>query len=127
MTDPITFPAGIEEFCGELRAAGLDAPWSRPGPLIQPKATKVQPRLWRDALDSPIVRYLENLLMQPFPDDRQKGAVGISEKKFTAPGLRPAWRAPDTPHHHHHLIHYRWESTEAALQRLAGIDQQSPY
>src|SRR5438105_991883 len=47
MTESIAFPAGIEEFCGELRAAGLDAPWSRPGPLIRPKATKVQPRLWR--------------------------------------------------------------------------------
>lgn len=42
-----TAPASVEQFIASLRAAGLDAPWTRPGPLIPPKATAVQPRLWR--------------------------------------------------------------------------------
>jgi hypothetical protein len=29
----------LEAYCARLRAAGLDAPWSRPGPLIPPKPT----------------------------------------------------------------------------------------
>ena len=31
-------------------------PWTRPGPLIPPKATAVQPRLWRWADIEPLVR-----------------------------------------------------------------------
>ena len=230
----------LEQFMASLRAAGLDAPWTRPGPLIQPKATAVQPRLWRwsdvqalvprsaefmkpgrgaerrvvrldnpgvperttthtisvavqyllpgevapahrhtpnairfmlsgegayttvegdrclmrrgdlvltpsmtwhdhgnaggdpvmwiDGLDSPIVRYLENLHGESYPDDAQTpGRVaGISERKFGAPGLRPAWRSADTPPHRSHLIHYRWEPTRAALFRLADVDS-SPF
>ena len=40
-----TAPASVEQFVANLRAAGLDAPWTRPGPLILPKATAVQSRL----------------------------------------------------------------------------------
>ncbi len=36
----------LERYCESLRGAGLDAPWSRPGPLIEPKKTRVQPQLW---------------------------------------------------------------------------------
>jgi gentisate 1,2-dioxygenase len=51
-----TAPASVDEFVRNLRAAGLDAPWTRPGPLIPPKATAVQPRLWRWAQIEPLVR-----------------------------------------------------------------------
>ena len=37
----------LEAYCGRLESAGLDAPWSRPGPLIPPKPTATQPHLWR--------------------------------------------------------------------------------
>ena len=37
----------LEAYCARLRAAGLDAPWSRPGPLIPPKPTATQARHWR--------------------------------------------------------------------------------
>lgn len=230
----------LEQWIAGLRAAGLDAPWTRPGPLIQPKHTAVQPKLWRwkdvqalvprgaefmkpgrgaerrvvrldnpgvpertsthtisvavqyllpgevapahrhtpnairfmlsgegayttvegdrclmrrgdlvltpsmtwhdhgnagsdpvmwiDGLDSPIVRYLENLRFEGYPDDAQTpGRVpGMSERKFGAPGLRPAWRPAGHTPHWHHLIHYRWEPTRAALFRLAEIDA-SPF
>jgi gentisate 1,2-dioxygenase len=39
--------ADIDAYCGRLREAGLDAPWSRPGPLIQAKGSRVQPFLWQ--------------------------------------------------------------------------------
>jgi gentisate 1,2-dioxygenase len=51
-----TAPAGVDQFMANLRAAGLDAPWTRPGPLIPPKATAVQPRLWHWADIEPLVR-----------------------------------------------------------------------
>ncbi len=51
-----TAPASVEQFVANLRAAGLDAPWTRPGPLIPPKATAVQSRLWRWAQIEPLVR-----------------------------------------------------------------------
>jgi gentisate 1,2-dioxygenase len=48
--------AELEAYCGRLRAAGLDAPWSRPGPLIPPKPTATQARLWRWRDIEPLVR-----------------------------------------------------------------------
>ena len=50
-----TSPASVEEYVASLRAAGLDAPWTRPGPLIQPKASATQSRLWRWAEIEPLV------------------------------------------------------------------------
>ena len=39
--------AAREQYTAGLRAAGLDAPWMEPGPLIRPKATAMQARAWR--------------------------------------------------------------------------------
>ncbi len=224
----------LEKYCASLPAAGLDAPWSRPGPLIEPKKTRVEPYLWRwadiepllrrsaefvtpdrgaerrilrlanpgvpertsthtlsvavqyllpgevapahrhtpnairfmihgegaytsvdgdkclmmpgdlvltpsmtwhdhgnegtepviwlDGLDSPLVRYLEVLTMQPRHEDRQPTGrlAGLSERWFGAAGLRAAWVPPGT--RPQRLIHYRWESTSAALLRLAELE-----
>ncbi len=49
-------PEDLEQYCATLRAAHLDAPWSRPGPLIEPKKTRVEPCLWRWAEIEPLVR-----------------------------------------------------------------------
>ncbi len=46
----------LEAYCARLRAAGLDAPWSRPGPLIPPKPTATQSRLWRWQDIEPLLR-----------------------------------------------------------------------
>lgn len=57
MTQPVTRPVeGLEEYLERLHAAGLGAPWSRPGPLIEPKQTRVQPWLWRWAEIEPLLR-----------------------------------------------------------------------
>jgi gentisate 1,2-dioxygenase len=83
--------------------------------------------MWIDVLDSPIVRYLENLRMEPFPEDRQApAAVGLSERRFAHAGLRQSWRPPAAVPHRHHLLHWRWDATEAALQRLAATEP-SPF
>jgi gentisate 1,2-dioxygenase len=37
----------LDAYCTWLSEAGLDAPWSRPGPLIQAKSSHVEPCLWR--------------------------------------------------------------------------------
>ena len=50
-TDP-----DIHQYCDELRAVGLDAPWSRPGPLIQPKSSRAEAALWRWKDVEPLVR-----------------------------------------------------------------------
>lgn len=52
----------LDAYCARLRAAGLDAPWSRPGPLIPPKPTAVQPRLWRWRDIEPLLRESVNFL-----------------------------------------------------------------
>lgn len=37
----------LATYLDAVRAAGLDAPWSRTGPLIRPKTSRVEPCLWR--------------------------------------------------------------------------------
>src|SRR5207248_9002806 len=44
------------EFVSTLSAAGLDAPWLQPGPLIRPKASAMQARVWRWRQIEPLVR-----------------------------------------------------------------------
>lgn len=46
----------LEAYCTWLREAGLDAPWSRPGPLIESKKARVEPCLWRWAEIEPRLR-----------------------------------------------------------------------
>jgi gentisate 1,2-dioxygenase len=45
-----------DAFVGRLTAAGLDAPWMEPGPLIKPKASAMRARVWRWAEIEPLVR-----------------------------------------------------------------------
>ena len=43
----VTEPTTLDEYAAWVRDAGLDAPWSRPGPLIASKQNRVQPFIWR--------------------------------------------------------------------------------
>jgi len=45
----------LEQYLVLVQAAGLDAPWSRPGPLIEAKRTRVQPCVWRWAQIEPLL------------------------------------------------------------------------
>ncbi len=46
----------LEQWIGHLSQAGLDAPWTKPGPLIRPKASAMQARVWRWRDIEPLVR-----------------------------------------------------------------------
>ena len=106
----------------------------RPGDLVlTPSMTwhdhgneGAEPVIWLDGLDSPVVRYLEALSMEAYPEQRQTSGLlaGLSECRFGTAGLRPAWKPPGEPAGH--LLHYRWEATRAALVRLAAVEA-SPF
>jgi gentisate 1,2-dioxygenase len=49
-------PVDLNGYCAWLAEAGLDAPWSRPGPLIAQKPSRVQPQVWRWTDIEPRVR-----------------------------------------------------------------------
>lgn len=51
-----TAPGALEQWIARLTEAGLDAPWTKPGPLIRPKASAMQPRVWRWREIEPLVR-----------------------------------------------------------------------
>lgn len=72
------------------------------------------------------MRYLEALTTQPHAMERQPTGdrAGLSERRFGAAGLRAVWVPPGA--RPLHLIHYRWESTQAALLRLAELEP-SPF
>src|SRR5262244_3055191 len=46
----------LDQYLSLVRAAGLDAPWSRPGPLIESKKTQVQPCVWRWSEIEPLLQ-----------------------------------------------------------------------
>jgi gentisate 1,2-dioxygenase len=84
------------------------------------------PVVWMDGLDIPLIRSLETMFYEPFPDDRQplSKAVGDSVRRYGVGGLKPAWAKlrHDLPP----LVHYPWEQTYAALKQLAEVDA-SPF
>lgn len=108
----------------------------RPGDLVlTPSLTwhdhgneGTEPVIWLDALDSPVVRYLEALFLQPHAQKRQtpEPPAGRSEHRFSAVGLRPAGRSPNASADR--LLHYRWEAAYAALERLSALEAEaSPF
>jgi len=46
----------LDQWITRLSAAGLDAPWTTPGPLIRPKASAMRTRVWRWREIEPLVR-----------------------------------------------------------------------
>ena len=52
-------------------------------------ATQATPVVWMDGLDIPLIRSLETMFYEPFPDDRQpvSKAVGDSLRRYGAGGL----------------------------------------
>jgi gentisate 1,2-dioxygenase len=56
MSTHTTVAGALEQWIGDLSQAGLDAPWTAPGPLIRPKASAMQARVWRWRDIEPLVR-----------------------------------------------------------------------
>jgi gentisate 1,2-dioxygenase len=61
-----------------------------------------QPVMWTDGLDSPVVRYLENLYMEEYPEEQQRAGKGAGNNA---------------------RIHFRWGDAYAAL--LARADEEA--
>lgn len=94
-----------------------------------------EPGIWFDALDFPLVQYLDAVGFVKRVEDTVgydtaaepplAPRVGVSEARYAATGLKPAWE-PRERTERASLIHYRWANTERALRRLAELDA-SPY
>src|SRR3989442_7151796 len=87
----------MEKYCARLRAAGLDAPWSRPGPLIPPKPTATQPRHWRWRDIEPLLRESSEFL-SPHPGAERRG-LRLPQPRVPprTPGPPPPPPLPDPP------------------------------
>jgi gentisate 1,2-dioxygenase len=79
------------------------------------------PVMWMDILDSPVVRYLETLNVEPFSEEKQSnsGRNEVSERRYFAPGLVPGGHDAQKQER---LLTYRWEKAHEALLRLAEVE-----
>jgi hypothetical protein len=86
------------------------------------------PMIWRDGLDTPLVRMLEAGFFEEYGEQTQTFARGAdpSVTKYGAGGLRPAWE-PAPGARYSPLWHYPWSETRAALERLAIEHEGSPF
>src|SRR2546428_10891014 len=80
----------LEAYCAWLSDAGLDAPWSRPGPLIQSKSSRVEPCVWRWAEIEPRLRCSPQFVV------RGRGAER-SILRLDNPGMPERTSAPTLP------------------------------
>jgi gentisate 1,2-dioxygenase len=85
------------------------------------------PMIWLDGLDSPLVRLLETVFYEEFPDETQplSESRGLSQTKYGGGALRPAWES--YPTRHSPLMHWAWAETKEVVQRLAAVTQGSSH
>ena len=85
------------------------------------------PMIWLDGLDLPLVRMLESVFFEPYPEDVQPitQATDTSYLKYGAGSLTPAWQTSESSHSP--LMHYPWDNTWEALQGLAPAVEGSPF
>lgn len=82
-----------------------------------------RPMLWFDGLDLPLVKALDAIFFENYPDlyvnpNRPAPPRSDSEKVYGAPGLRP--EGPQPSRHHSPLMAYRWADTD---RTLAGLQE----
>jgi gentisate 1,2-dioxygenase len=96
-----------------------------------------EPGIWIDALDLPLVQYLDSCGYLKSIDEEVGYEIsplkrlpvlkaGISEQRYGAVGLRPLTEAQGTSKRAG-LIHYRWNNTYPALCRLAESGESNPF
>ncbi|MCI0895975.1 MAG: cupin domain-containing protein [Chloroflexi bacterium] len=85
------------------------------------------PIMWLDGLDLPLAHMLEAVFYEPYSEDVQPVTLPTDSSLTTygAASLRPTWENPTETHSP--LMHYPWDQTWAALQRLAPVADGSPY
>ena len=86
-----------------------------------------KPMIWLDGLDFPLVRLLESGFYEEYPEETQAigEARGSSLTKYGTGALRPTWEEHTA--RHSPLMHYPWQQTRSALERLVGMAAGSPY
>jgi gentisate 1,2-dioxygenase len=96
-----------------------------------------EPGVWIDALDLPMVQYLDSCGYLKSIDEEvgyelsnQKKlnvrAAGITEQRYSTVGLKPMTETAGSSKRAG-LIHYRWKNTHAALKRLAAAGESNPF
>ncbi len=85
------------------------------------------PMIWLDGLDAPLVRLLESVFQEYFPDERQPLSIarGLSQRKFGGGALRPAFG--EEAANHSPLMHYPWTSTRQTLLELSDQADGTPF
>lgn len=85
------------------------------------------PMIWLDGLDLPLAHLLEAVFYEPYPEDVQPVTrpTDSSLLAYGSGSLRPVWETPMAAHSP--LMHYPWEQTWEALQRLGPVAEGSPY
>ena len=85
------------------------------------------PMIWLDGLDLPLTHLLEAVFFEPYPEDIQPITQPTDNTltKYGSGALTPSWEKPAATHSP--LMHYPWDQTWAALQRLAPVADGSPY
>jgi len=85
------------------------------------------PMIWLDGLDLPLTQLLEAVFFENFSEDVQPitQPTDSSLTRYGSGSLRPSWESPTAAHSP--LMHYPWDQTWAALQRLAPVADGSPY
>jgi gentisate 1,2-dioxygenase len=84
-----------------------------------------EPVIWLDALDLPLLVYLEGSYAQEGPLQQRRNRPDASEVEYLAAGLRPA-RAAHTQVSKYPLMRFPWKRTEAALRALDACSEGSP-
>jgi gentisate 1,2-dioxygenase len=87
------------------------------------------PAIWMDGLDYPLVRYLEAMIYERSNETQQPiDRSGFSDRRYSTGGLRP-YGYPDEEGLdlvRRSMLHYRWDATRAALQKMADAGDVTP-
>jgi gentisate 1,2-dioxygenase len=78
-----------------------------------------EPVIWLDALDLPLLFYLEGSYAIEAPLQTPRNRPDTSEVEYRAAGLAPVRRRDREPPSAYPLMRYPWERTERALRQLA--------
>jgi len=83
-----------------------------------------EPGIWIDGLDYPLVRELDAVIKKDIEKAQNTKRTGTTERRFGSAGLRPTKVTPQETKLSS-MIHYRWVTTEAMLEKMAAADDAS--
>jgi gentisate 1,2-dioxygenase len=83
--------------------------------------------IWLDGLDIPLVQTLETNFFENYPDRKYplSRPDDLSQRLYASGSLKPTWVKHNA--RHSPLLNYKFEPTYAALRRMAGEAEGSPY